>query len=103
MAPDASNSSPPSREGPTFLQTVYSSKRKQKIDESKLDPRLLDVNSDYYPPLEVVWKNVLLFAVIHTFSIYGLYLFITGEVQWRTVLWSMLYWNFEGNPFKDYL
>jgi hypothetical protein len=67
-----------------------SKKRTNEIDESKLDPRLLDVNSDYFPPLEIVWRNVWLFVYLHAAALVGLYLFFTGQVQWKTLIWSMM-------------
>jgi len=54
----------------------------------ELDPRLYDIHSDYVPPIEIVWRNVALFVYLHTAAAIGLYFLFTGQVQWRTVLWT---------------
>jgi len=40
--------------------------------------------------LEIVWKNVGLFAFLHLGSIYGLYLMLTGAVMWQTWIFTIL-------------
>jgi len=40
--------------------------------------------------LEIVWKNVGLFAFLHLGSIYGLYLMLTGAVMWQTWIFIVL-------------
>ncbi|KAL3279063.1 hypothetical protein HHI36_016577 [Cryptolaemus montrouzieri] len=51
------------------------------------------INSKYAPLPEykwhIVWRNVIAFVYLHTFSIYGLYLGIF-YAKWLTVLWAGL-------------
>jgi len=39
-------------------------------------------------PVRIVWRNVILFANLHLAAAFGLYLFVTGNVMWQTVLWG---------------
>jgi len=93
MPPDGSGpsgSAPVSEPIPALNRHEDNKKSKGVIDESTLDPRLLDVNSDYFPPLEIVWRNVWLFAYLHAAALVGLYLLAIGQVQWKTVVWGKL-------------
>ncbi len=42
-------------------------------------------NSDFKP--EIVWKNVVLFILLHIGALFGLYC-IFFQAQWNTVYWS---------------
>lgn len=37
--------------------------------------------------LQIVWRNVILFAYLHTAALYGAYLMITAA-SWPTVIWG---------------
>ncbi|XP_074038958.1 acyl-CoA Delta-9 desaturase [Leptinotarsa decemlineata] len=39
---------------------------------------------------DIVWKNVLIFILLHGFGIYGLYIMFV-KAQWRTILFGYLY------------
>lgn len=39
--------------------------------------------------LQIVWRNVLLFAYLHLAAVYGAYLMIF-EAKWFTVAWSKI-------------
>jgi stearoyl-CoA desaturase (delta-9 desaturase) len=39
----------------------------------------------------IVWRNVAAFAVLHTFSAFGLY-HMLAVAHWRTVFWSVFLW-----------
>uniref|UniRef100_UPI003F8819F9 acyl-CoA desaturase n=1 Tax=Cysteiniphilum litorale TaxID=2056700 RepID=UPI003F8819F9 len=42
---------------------------------------------------KVVWRNVILFVVLHSYTVYGLYLVFSGQTNWRTIPFSIfLYW-----------
>jgi len=62
-------------------------KKKQEVKE--VDPRIYDIHSDYFPKLEIVWRNVALFVYLHTAALIGLYFLFTGQVQWKTMLWTL--------------
>ena len=41
---------------------------------------------------KVVWRNVILFIVLHTYALYGLYLCFSGQTRWQTFVFTfMLY------------
>ncbi|CAH1100126.1 unnamed protein product [Psylliodes chrysocephalus] len=40
---------------------------------------------------EVVWRNALVFLILHSLALYGLWLAITGKAMWQTVLFSYIY------------
>ena len=59
--------------------------RKPILDDTAND----DVNvMDMEVPLQIVWRNVALFAYLHLAAVYGLYLFVMGQVMWQTFLWG---------------
>lgn len=37
--------------------------------------------------MQIVWRNVILFALLHIASVYGLYLLIL-KAKWATVAWG---------------
>ena len=42
---------------------------------------------------KVVWRNTILFVILHSYTIYGLYLCFSGQTRWQTMLFSLvLYW-----------
>ena len=42
---------------------------------------------------KVVWRNVILFVLLHSYSVYGLYLCASGQTRWQTMVFSViLYW-----------
>jgi len=49
----------------------------------------LDSKHAENPPLEIVWRNVVLFALLHLASLYAL-LFQVKESKWQTLLWTYL-------------
>lgn len=40
--------------------------------------------------VDIVWRNVILFAYLHTAALYGGYLWVSGQVMWQTFLWGKL-------------
>jgi len=44
--------------------------------------------SDTHVPLQIVYKNVLLFVYLHLAAVYGAYLWLSGEVMFKTFLWG---------------
>jgi len=45
--------------------------------------------------LEIVWRNVILFALLHLASVYGLYLLVFNA-KWATVAWTYLLYYLGG-------
>lgn len=42
---------------------------------------------------KVVWRNVILFVLLHLYTVYGLYLCISGQTKWQTMAFVVvLYW-----------
>jgi len=41
-------------------------------------------------PIQLVWRNIILYSYLHVAAIYGLYLFLSGQVMLQTVLWGLL-------------
>jgi len=67
--------------------------RKPILDDTAND----DVNvMDMEVPLQIVWRNVALFAYLHLAAVYGLYLFVMGQVMWQTFLWGTLFYFMSG-------
>ncbi|XP_075545526.1 acyl-CoA Delta-9 desaturase-like isoform X3 [Dermacentor variabilis] len=40
---------------------------------------------------EVVWRNVAVFALLHSMALYGLYLAVTRKVMWQTAIFSFVW------------
>jgi stearoyl-CoA desaturase (delta-9 desaturase) len=47
-------------------------------------------------PTVIVWRNVALFAYLHLSSLYGAYLFFTGNVMWKTFLCGVIFYVMGG-------
>lgn len=39
-------------------------------------------------PLQIVYRNVLLFIYLHVAALYGAYLWVSGQVMLKTFLWG---------------
>mgnify|MGYP007092096464 CR=1 FL=1 len=37
---------------------------------------------------EIVWRNVILMSVLHVFALYGIWLMLSGQTKWQTMLFS---------------
>lgn len=37
---------------------------------------------------KVVWRNVILFVILHAYVIYALWLLVSQQVQWKTLVWT---------------
>lgn len=48
---------------------------------------------------EIVWRNVIAFLYLHTFALYGLYLFLF-VCTWKTFFWSEFNANFVKLSFR---
>lgn len=60
----------------------------RKVSDKKAgDEGEIDV-MDIPPFVDIVWRNVFLFIYLHILSAYGLYLLVTGQVMWQTIIWS---------------
>ena len=47
----------------------------------------LDKNANYSAKVsEIVWRNVIIFIVLHVLAIWGLWLYAVGELKWQTVI-----------------
>lgn len=51
----------------------------ESIEEAKLKEEIANFK------LEIVWRNVILMAVLHVGALYGLYLCLAGRVMWQTI------------------
>ncbi|CAG9865354.1 unnamed protein product [Phyllotreta striolata] len=40
---------------------------------------------------KIVWRNVLIFVVLHSLALYGIWLSLSGQVTWKTLLFSLVY------------
>lgn len=58
----------------------------KKMDTQKKDGEV-DV-MDIPNRIDLVWRNIYLFIYLHIAAAYGLYLFVTGNVMWQTVIWG---------------
>jgi stearoyl-CoA desaturase (delta-9 desaturase) len=59
-----------------------------KMDAPKKDEEI-DV-MDIPQRVDLVWRNIYLFIYLHIAAAYGLYLLVTGNVMWQTVIWAGL-------------
>jgi fatty-acid desaturase len=90
MPPEGSStasSAMPEGESSLIVENNLRNSKKEK----EIDPRLLNIHSEYFPPLEIVWRNVGLFIYLHAAALVGLYFVVTGQVQWRTMIWAILW------------
>ena len=70
------------------------------VDELHLHDRELKIRpKEIYNDLKnldyskVVWRNVILFILLHIYTVYGIYLALSGHTKWETLLFSLtLYW-----------
>jgi hypothetical protein len=46
-------------------------------------------------PIDLVWRNIMLYTYLHLAAVYGLFQLLTGQVMLQTIAW--------GNSFKQYL
>lgn len=68
-----------------------------KMDAEKKDEEV-DV-MDIPNRIDLVWRNIYLFIYLHIAAAYGLYLFVTGQVMWQTVIWGeYIFYNFQNPP-----
>ncbi len=49
-----------------------------------------EVDMHGHAGVEMVWRNVILFAYLHTAALYGGYLWVSGQVMWQTFVWGKL-------------
>ncbi|GBP22734.1 Acyl-CoA Delta(11) desaturase [Eumeta japonica] len=89
---------------PRVLLLVHTSKKKSKMPpQEKVSGVLIasdahDAGADALPPaspgaddrpLRIVWRNVILFLLLHLGGVYGGYLFLT-KAMWRTCLFAVV-------------
>lgn len=73
----------------TILQSAEPLRDQKLLNRKPGEEPKDEVNvMDLEVPLEIVWRNVALFAYLHIAAVYGLYLFLTGQVMWQTFLWG---------------
>ena len=53
-------------------------------DKSKLATKTDNIDE----PLQLVWRNVLLFIYLHLAGLYGAWLWVSGQVMWQTFVWG---------------
>ncbi|XP_026744351.1 stearoyl-CoA desaturase 5-like [Trichoplusia ni] len=51
-------------------------------------PRL--IGTDYMYKHQVVWKNAIGFLIMHILAVWGLVLFLTGALSWKSFVWAFL-------------
>jgi stearoyl-CoA desaturase (delta-9 desaturase) len=51
-------------------------------------PRPQEDESNKQPPMQIVWRNVLIFIYLHMAAVYGFYLCF-GTAKWATVAWAI--------------
>ncbi|KAH6942670.1 hypothetical protein HPB50_009221 [Hyalomma asiaticum] len=59
--------------------TVQEQQTVQKEPEKAVQPSV---------KTEVVWRNVAVFALLHSMALYGLYMAFTSKVKWQTAIFS---------------
>ncbi|XP_047504459.1 stearoyl-CoA desaturase 4-like [Pieris napi] len=47
-----------------------------------------DIGTDFSYKHEIVWKNVVVFAILHCLGIWGIKILVTGGVSWKTFAWA---------------
>ncbi|XP_030756055.1 stearoyl-CoA desaturase 5-like [Sitophilus oryzae] len=45
----------------------------------------------YNYKLEIMWTNVIIYVILHSLFLYGLYLIFTGQVGWKAVVFNIVY------------
>jgi stearoyl-CoA desaturase (delta-9 desaturase) len=43
--------------------------------------------------VQLIWRNIFLMIYLHLSAVYGAFLLVTGEMMWKTVAWSVLFYN----------
>lgn len=78
---------------PTTTLTNGSASKRRGASESKNEKnevakteKEVDMHGD--AGVDIVWRNVILFAYLHTAALYGGYLWLSGQVMWQTFLWG---------------
>lgn len=68
------------------------------VEERKLRFRPVEIYKDIINLdwSKVVWRNVILFVLLHSYAVYGIYLCISGQSRWQTVFFSVLLYVFGG-------
>lgn len=64
---------------------------KPGFEKSKAEfavPRL--IGTDYTYKHQVVWKNAIGFLIMHILAVWGLVLFLTGALSWKSFVWGNL-------------
>lgn len=62
--------------------TQRMTEQKNEKSEDKVDVMSLPSKVD------LVWRNIYLFIYLHAAAAIGLYLLVTGQVMWQTIIWS---------------
>jgi len=77
-------------------QTVKLTNRVPKTTESeeKTESDIPLIEQTF--PTVIVWRNVALFIYLHLSSLYGAYLFFTGNVMWKTFLCGVIFYVMGG-------
>ncbi|CAK1543945.1 unnamed protein product [Leptosia nina] len=47
------------------------------------------VGTDYSYKHEIVWRNVIVFGIVHILGAWGIYLFLTASINWKTCIWNL--------------
>lgn len=42
---------------------------------------------------KLVWRNIILYALMHLGGLYGIYQIVTLNTNWKTILWCELFFN----------
>ncbi|KAL0881588.1 hypothetical protein ABMA27_001417 [Loxostege sticticalis] len=48
------------------------------------------IGTDYSYKHQIVWKNAIGFLILHLLTLWGVYIVVTGGIQFRTYVWSLL-------------
>jgi fatty-acid desaturase len=68
-----------------------------KTNESVKEPATSTVPLiDQTFPIQLVWRNIVLFVYLHGAALYGMYLLLTGHIMIQTVIWGFLLFVMSG-------
>lgn len=46
------------------------------------------IGTDYSYKHTIVWKNAIGFFILHILALWGLWIFVTGGIKFKTYIWS---------------
>lgn len=70
------------------MTAITASTNKDNKDDPKSELTQFKPGNQKSYKWDIVWFNLIGFAVLHLATLYGYYLMFTGEVKFATLLWS---------------